>query len=147
MMELNTKKCQVITISRKRNKIHHQHCLNITPLAAVNSTKYLGITITSDLKWNQHTSNICQKVNNTLAFLRRNLRINSPDLKATAYKALVRPLVEYCSTVWDPSTSGVARIYFRGAVKITCEGEGEGVGAFCILMLLMVQFGACFWHV
>ena len=58
MMELNTKKCQVITISRKRNKIHHQYCLNNTPLTAVNSTKYLGITITSDLKWNQHTSNI-----------------------------------------------------------------------------------------
>ena len=50
MMELNTKKCQVITISRKRNKIHHQYCLNNTPLTAVNSTKYLGITITSDLK-------------------------------------------------------------------------------------------------
>ena len=105
MMELNTQKCQVITISRKRNKIHHQYCLNNTPLTAVNSTKYLGITITSDLKWNQHTSNICQKANNTLAFLRRNLRINSPELKATAYKALVRPLVEYCSTVWDPSTN------------------------------------------
>ena len=105
MLELNTNKCQVITISRKRNKIHHQYCLNNTPLTVVNSTKYLGITITSDLKWNQHTSNICQKANNTLAFLRRNLHINSPDLKATAYKALVRPLVEYCSTVWDPSTN------------------------------------------
>ena len=105
MMELNTQKCQVITVSRKRNKIQHQYSLNNTPLTAVNSSKYLGITITPDLKWNQHINNICQKANNTLAFLRRNLRINSPDLKATAYKALVRPLVEYGTTVWDPATN------------------------------------------
>ena len=105
MMELNTQKCQVITVSRKRNNIQHQYSLNNTPLTAVSSSKYLGITITTDLKWNQHINNICQKANNTLAFLRRNLRINSPDLKAKAYKALVRPLVEYGTTVWDPSTN------------------------------------------
>ena len=89
MMELNTQKCHVITVSRKRNNIQHQYSLNNTPLTAVSSSKYLGITITTDLKWNQHINNICQKANNTRAFLRRNLRINSPDLKAKAYKALV----------------------------------------------------------
>ena len=36
--------------------------------------------------------------------LRRNLRINSPTLKSIAYKSLVRPTVEYASTVWDPYT-------------------------------------------
>ena len=103
-MELNTQKCQVITVTRKRTRIKHQYFLNGAALDAVTSTKYLGITITQDLKWNRHIANICQKANNTLAFLRRNLKINSPALKTMAYKALVRPLVEYCSVVWDPST-------------------------------------------
>ena len=105
MMELNTKKCHVITVSRKRNNIVHPYYLNGTPLETVNSTKYLGVTITPDLKWNEHINNVCHKANNTLAFLRRNLRINHPTLKATAYKALVRPLVEYSATVWDPTSA------------------------------------------
>lgn len=103
-MELNTSKCHVLTVSRRRTKINHQYFLNGSPLEAVTSTKYLGITITSDLKWNKHISGICQKANNTLAFLRRNLQLSSQSLKTTAYKALVRPLVEYCSAVWDPTS-------------------------------------------
>ena len=39
-----------------------------------------------------------------LGFLRRNLRINSPNLKSLAYKTLIRPLLEYSSAAWDPCT-------------------------------------------
>ena len=42
------------------------------------------------------------KANQTLGFLRRNLG-NFPELtKELAYKALVRPHLEYASPVWDP---------------------------------------------
>lgn len=40
----------------------------------------------------------------TLGFLRRNLQISSSQIKSTAYKALVRPQLEYCPTIWDPHT-------------------------------------------
>jgi hypothetical protein len=36
------------------------------------SAKYLGVTISDDLKWESHI-NICGKANKTLGFLRRNL--------------------------------------------------------------------------
>ena len=71
------------------------------------SAKYLGVTIQDDLKWNSHVTNITKKTNNALAFLRRNIRIKSTDLKTNAYKALVCPLVEYASTVWDPHTNNL----------------------------------------
>ena len=35
----------------------------------VSSAKYLGVTITSDLKWSAHIQNICQKANRTIGFL------------------------------------------------------------------------------
>ena len=73
-------------------------------LSVVPSTKYLGVTISQDLSWNNHISQVCSKANKTLGFVRRNLKINSPAIKAQAYKALVRPQMEYAATVWDPYT-------------------------------------------
>ena len=40
----------------------------------------------------------------TLGFLKRNIRVHNKDLKSTAYKTLVRPQLEYASTVWSPQT-------------------------------------------
>ena len=74
-------------------------------LERVPSAKYLGITISEDLRWNTHINNICKKGNSTLAFIRRNLRIPSRQIKTNAYKTLVRPTIEYASSVWDPYTS------------------------------------------
>ena len=73
-------------------------------LSHVDSAKYLGVTITSDLSWNKHINNITFKANNTLSFLKRNLQINNTTLKTTAYQTLVRPQLEYASSVWDPFT-------------------------------------------
>ena len=38
----------------------------------------------------------------TLAFLKQNLWVNSPMLKARVNASILRPHLEYCSTVWDP---------------------------------------------
>ena len=44
------------------------------------------------------------KANQTIGFLKRNLRINSSTVKDSAYKSLVRPELEFCSTVWAPKS-------------------------------------------
>jgi hypothetical protein len=54
------------------------------------------------LQWDQHINNITAKANKILGFLRRNLKIPSIRIKEQAYQTLVRPLVEYASTVWNP---------------------------------------------
>ena len=105
LMEFNTDKCQVLRVSRKRDPLIHEYILHGKILESVDSAKYLGVSITSDPCWNQHISNmIVTKGNQSLGFLRRNLRIHSPELKSIAYKSLVQPTVEYTSTVWDPYT-------------------------------------------
>ena len=67
----------------------------------------LGVTITKDLKWNTHISNVCTKANRTLGFLRRNLFSCPQDVREAAYKGLVRPILEYGSSVWDPHYEGL----------------------------------------
>ena len=80
----------------------HQYTLHGHILEAVDSAKYLGITITSDLRWKNHINQVCSKANKTLGFLKRNLNIASTTVKRNAYTSLVRPLVEFACMAWDP---------------------------------------------
>ena len=105
-MEFHPDKCTVLTVSKKKNPIIFDYTLHNHTLAHEESTKYLGCTITSDLNWGTHISNICKKANQTLGFLHRNLHISSRSIKERAYKSLVRPQLEYSSTVWDPYQQG-----------------------------------------
>ena len=96
-------KCNMMQLTRKRiKKIHASYTLEGTDLENVESIKYLGVTITSDLRWNTHVSNVCTKANRTLGFLRRNLYSCPQEVKEAAYKGLVRPVLDYGSSVWDP---------------------------------------------
>ena len=101
-MEFNDTKWEVLRISRSKTPIQHTYYLHGTPLKEVDHAKYLGIWYSKDLKWIRHIDEITAKANRTLGFLKRNLRANSSTLKPKAYKSLVRPQVEYCSSVWDP---------------------------------------------
>lgn len=67
------------------------------------SSKYLGVTINSNLTWGTHINTIAGKGNRTLGFIRRNLRDCSKRVKSAAYTSMVRPTVEYACSVWDPT--------------------------------------------
>jgi hypothetical protein len=103
-MEFHPDKCQVIPITRNRTKFINKYTLNGHTLKTTTNVKYLGLNITSDLRWNTHINNITNNANKTLGFLRRNLKISSPKIKTLAYFSLVRPTLEYSSSVWDPYT-------------------------------------------
>ena len=97
-------KCVVLTVSGKKVPIQADYKLHGQTLARVKSAKYLGVTLTKDLKWDQHIGNICDKANQTIGFLRRNLNNGVTSIKERAFFILVRPLVEYTSIAWDPYT-------------------------------------------
>ena len=80
------------------------YTLEGTVLENVDNIKYLCETITNDLKWNTHISNICSKAYRTLGFLRRTLSSCPKNVKEAAYKGMVRPILDYGSSVWDPHT-------------------------------------------
>ena len=73
-------------------------------LEHVNNHPYLGIELSSSMNWKIHINQLVVKANRTLGLLRRNLSHCDKDTKAAAYFALVRPILDYCSTVWDPYT-------------------------------------------
>ena len=73
-MRFQPVKCNMMQLTRKHlNKIQASCTLEGAVLENVDNIKYLGVTITYDLRWNTHISNIYTKANRTLGFLRRTL--------------------------------------------------------------------------
>ena len=69
-MRFQSVKCNMMQLTNKRtSKIQASYKLEGAVLENVESIKYLGVTITKDLKWNTHISNVCNKANRTLVFL------------------------------------------------------------------------------
>jgi len=106
-MRFNSKKCHILSISRQRNsnKSSPVYYLGTDVLSTVSSHTYLGITVSSDLKWHDHISNICLKAIRTLNFVRRNTYCCSQEAKNLAYLSLVCPNLEYAAAAWDPYTA------------------------------------------
>ncbi len=99
-----SRECQVPSITCNKNIIDYYNTLHGNKLEHINTAKHLRITPTHDLHWNQHITNIINRVIRTLGFRRRNLQIHNPQIQATAYNTIVRPTVEYATSVWDHNT-------------------------------------------
>ena len=98
-MQFHPQKCTVIRInSNRRRIINTNYQIHGHTLEVVDSSKYLGVTIT----WRKHIDDTVNKANKPLGFVRRNLSDCSTSVKTAAYTTMVRPRLEYSSTVWDP---------------------------------------------
>ena len=98
-LAINPQKSTLLVISRQRDK----------PTATIsvpcsNSVKYLGITISSDLRWNTHVLNTCKSAKQKLGLLYRHFHQADQRTLCHLYKTLVLPKLDYCSSVWDPHT-------------------------------------------
>jgi hypothetical protein len=84
--------------------IKHQYLLHGQVLESVSNAKYLGLDLSTDLNFNTHISRVTSNANRTLGFIKRNITTTNQKVRELAYKTLVRPQVEYVSTVWSPHT-------------------------------------------
>ena len=60
-LTLNSNKCKVMLISRKRSSLSLSFTLYGNVLEQVDSFKYLGVTISNNLKWSIHIGIVCAK--------------------------------------------------------------------------------------
>ena len=101
-MNINTKKT--------KEMLSGPILLNRPPLIAVNdgtvervtSFKLLGLTITDNLSWEEHLTNVCSKANKRLHQLKLLKRCSaSVDGLINYYTAVIRPTIEYAGPVWQ----------------------------------------------
>lgn len=105
-MKFNPSKCAIMRIARSNTPLTRIYSMTGIPISQVEEAKYLGLTLSDDLSWSTHVQNTYCRANRTLGFLRRNLRRCPEQLKETAYFALVRSVMEYSCTIWDPYLKG-----------------------------------------
>ncbi len=73
-------------------------------LKAVHTNPYLGVQLDDRLNYNHQVNTAYSKANFLINFLRRNMKGCPSKTKEKTYKAIVRPVVDYCAPIWNPHT-------------------------------------------
>ena len=101
-MKFNVSKCVLIRCSRSLDPFQYDYQLHNHILEVRDEHLYLGVLLHESLSWSNHITRTAAKASQLFNFLRRNLSNCSPSVKATAYLTIVRPVLEYAASVWDP---------------------------------------------
>ena len=102
-MKLNLSKVKKMVISRKKSLPTLKVCIDGHQIESVTSFKLLGVTVTSDLSWRCHITSTCARAKKLLGFLYRVFRLAGTSCLRRLYTALVLPVLDYSSSIWDPS--------------------------------------------
>ena len=106
-LELNPLKTVEMTVDFRRNPSP------LPPLTILNNTvsttdsfKFLGTTISRDLKWSTHIDSVRKKAQQRLYFLRQLRKFNLPqELLVTFYTAIIQSVLCTSITVWFGSAT------------------------------------------
>ena len=83
-MAFHPDKCSVNRITRKKTIYRYLYTLHGQILTEEINTKYVRVTIAENIMWNSHIEQTAAKGNKKLGFLKRNPKINNPDIKSHA---------------------------------------------------------------
>ena len=100
-MQFNSSKCHILSISHKRNPGLSSYYLGTDQLSSVDSYPYLGITVSSDLRWDKHVSALIKATRHLISFVVTSMVVPQ-KVKSLAYTCLIRPMLEYATAAWDP---------------------------------------------
>ena len=112
----------------KRNPPQHKYTFCNQELDGVSSHPYLGVHISNTLSWNTHVQEVLKKAQRVQNIIRRNFWSCDKKVKATAYLALVRPLLE-----WPKTT-------------ISAQLDKNRVASVSALLLNKLSFSKMFLH-
>ena len=99
-LPLNVGKCKVIHY--KKDNPNHSYQMGDSDLTQDVTEKDVGVTFDPSLEFRLHIANMINKANSRVGMIRRSFSYLEANNFNTLYKSLVRPILEYCSSVWYP---------------------------------------------
>ena len=103
-LKLAPHKCFVLPISKKNDsspRSQNFH-INSTPLNFESSSKDLGVTIHTELKWENHINKISRQAKIISYQILKSFKTNNIWTLLSLYKCYIRPLLEFNTQVWTP---------------------------------------------
>ena len=100
ILPFNVEKCMVLHYGKKNENVGYK--MNGKTISEDIIVKDLGVYFTNDLKFHHHICKITATANSRLGVIRNTFhrieKVGFLDL----YKCMVRPILEYCNSVWSP---------------------------------------------
>lgn len=94
-LHFNVNKCNLMTCTRAMSPQHFEYKVQSEPIRRVASVRDLGLTITKDLSFSQHITEICKRAFRNLGFVLRNYKdIHNISAVKCLYNVLVRSRLE-----------------------------------------------------
>ena len=101
-LRINPKKCAVLRFARPRaNIVAPEYFLDGQQIPYVTSHSDLGITVDSQLKFHEHVRTIVCKASGLANNFLKSTVCRSPDFMLFLLTTHLRPLMEYCSCLWN----------------------------------------------
>ena len=136
-MSFNQAKCHVLHLGHNNPKASYtmykqtetvktpggiKYTLKFHTLETVEEEVDLGITVDSKLKFSKHVDVKVNKANKLLGLLRHTFKYLNAESLTLLYKSIIRPHLEYATSVWSPHLKGdkdkVERVQRRATKQI-----------------------------
>ena len=149
-MDLNQTKCGVLHLTRSREPTITEYTVLDAPVNRSSRQRDLGISITSDLKWNTQVQDISSKANKMLGFEKRTAyAICNQSVRKALYLTLVRSQLAYGSQVWAPQTvNNIQTVEHvqRRATKFILSLPYQTNISYKERLQILDLIPLCYWH-
>ena len=104
LLKFNSKKCKVLHIGKNNPKYKYyiRDGNQINELEETLCEKDLGVHVDNNLKFEEHIVLTVKKARRISGMINRAIFYKIPKIMLPLYKALVRSVIEYANTVWNP---------------------------------------------
>ncbi|KAK3108052.1 hypothetical protein FSP39_000221 [Pinctada imbricata] len=99
LLKFNADKCKHMHIGKNYHATSYS--MDGKEISKTNCERDLGVMIDDQLKFQQHINTAVKKANQKLGIIKRNFNHLDKNSFVSLYKALVRPHLEYASSVWS----------------------------------------------
>ena len=102
-------KCHVLHLGRKLQPPQYQFPKIESPLDQTKSERDLGVITDSELNFSEHITQQINKANKIMGIIRRTFKNLTSENFKNLYQALVRPHLDYASSIWSPHQVGLTQ--------------------------------------
>jgi hypothetical protein len=123
-LSINIDKCSVLGLHGRSNKSKHTYVINNCVLQGSNPVRDLGVLIDETLTYKQHINSIVNKAMQRVGVLFRGFVCRDLQFMRKAFVTYIRPLLEFNSIIWSPTTKKyidlIERVQRRFTKRIPC---------------------------